>query len=528
MRATRYSTRSAPPGGGARVVIATLAVLFFCQQLHSSSSSMTGVCQAREIEATKEWTVIGENDTVASGMHVRIDMTTGEKWVKLMDDDDKSKSKTAVRSVHIEGDGAIVAVDDDDDDDEAEEPNYDFDMMHRTLAQLPEEEKARIGLPERPETKTKKEKVTPEQRALFEQQMKELWERRQEELRKFNEDNLADLPAILKDRIQRIRDYLVDPHEHLVSMDLEADDPDQVTHIVSVLVDLEYHLSDIDMTRDFYTLGGWPLLLSLMSAEVHVSSNQTTAIIPDDLLDKIHVIQAKAAWAIGTAVKNTGEFIPYATEEIWIGNHKTTAVDLMLAQFTAASQEHMIQSQPVVQKLQKVVYALGALLRNNRPAQVHFCASGGPELLAMTLTGLIEEKSDPHANKITKRLLMLADDIVSDVKLHQLHEHEHEQESKSLQVDEAIMQAFSTEQWCQLAVLALQGDPAIYETALLTVATLVGHCSWDMDVVQQAIFQIRDDWKAEGSDTDPDILKERLELIDSTMNLLTSKNETKT
>jgi nucleotide exchange factor SIL1 len=281
-----------------------------------------------------------------------------------------------------------------------------------------------------------------------------------------------------------------------------------------VLVDLEYHLSDIDMTRDFYTLGGWPLLLSLMSAEVHVSSNQTELVMPDDLLAKVHVIQAHAAWAIGTAVKNTGEFIPYAVEEILIGNHVTTAVDLMLAQFAAASQEH-IQSAPVVKKLQKVVYALGSLLRNNRPAQVHFCASGGPSLLGTTLTGLIEEGSS-HANKMTKRLLMLADDIVSEVKLI-------EEENKSPQVDEAIMQAFSTKQWCQLAALALHGDPTIYETALLTVATLAGQCSWNKDLVQKAIFQIRDDWKAE-SDTDPDILKERLQLIESTMTLLTTEH----
>jgi hypothetical protein len=57
------------------------------------------------------------------------------------------------------------------------------------------------------------------------------------------------------------------------------------------------------------------------------------------------------------------------------------------------------------------------------------------------------------------------------------------------------------------------------------VTTLVGQCSWDTDLVQKAIFQIRDDWNAE-SDMDPDILKERLELIESTMTLLTTE-ETK-
>ena len=47
--------------------------------------------QSKEVEATSEWTLLGENDTVAAGMHVRMDLTTGEKWVKTIDENESDK-----------------------------------------------------------------------------------------------------------------------------------------------------------------------------------------------------------------------------------------------------------------------------------------------------------------------------------------------------------------------------------------------------------------------------------------------------
>ena len=71
--------------------IVVVALVFYC----SGSSTHTTLVNAKEIEATHEWTLIGENDTIAAGMHVKMDMTTGEKWVKLMDEkDQKSQSET--------------------------------------------------------------------------------------------------------------------------------------------------------------------------------------------------------------------------------------------------------------------------------------------------------------------------------------------------------------------------------------------------------------------------------------------------
>jgi dGTP triphosphohydrolase len=42
-----------------------------------------------------------------------------------------------------------------------------------------------------------------------------------------------------------------------------------VTNVIDALKDLEYLLSDVDMARDFHTLGGWAPLVSLLDINVH-------------------------------------------------------------------------------------------------------------------------------------------------------------------------------------------------------------------------------------------------------------------
>jgi len=45
------------------------------------------VVQSKEIIATNEWQLIKEGDTVPAGLHIRMDLSTGEKWAKLVSDD---------------------------------------------------------------------------------------------------------------------------------------------------------------------------------------------------------------------------------------------------------------------------------------------------------------------------------------------------------------------------------------------------------------------------------------------------------
>jgi len=247
---------------------------------------------AKEIEVTDEWQLLGENDTIPAGMHVRMDMTTGEKWVKQISTDDEDEedsepntakiSASTKESAIIQGDGSIQIVPKDENAEESRralssdsnDQSYDYEMMHRTLSKLPDDEKERIGgLPVLPQS-TGSRKVTSEERKEFESRMADIWEKRQTELKEL-EERMLDVPELLKERVKSIREYLKDPTTHLNDMNLDEDVPyGQVTHIVSILQDLEYQLGDLDMSRDFHTLGGWPLLASLLSEDVHVPKKQ--------------------------------------------------------------------------------------------------------------------------------------------------------------------------------------------------------------------------------------------------------------
>ena len=533
---------------------------------HHSSHTSFGAT-AKEIEATHEWTLLGENDTVASGMHVRMDLTTGEKWVKLMDEnDDDGTSETVTLGsglAVVDANGKVTAANNKDDTDAATgsddvtdkaafEPNYDYEMMHRTLSKLPPEEIERIGgIPELPATKTAAaaaKTITPEQRAAFEARMKEIWEQRQADLKAFQNDHLADLPQLLKDRIQAIRDYLEDPRSHLQALDLsnfDERDHTVVGDIVAVLFDLEYQLTDVDMARDFYTLGGWPLLTSLLADAVHESGNLTTSsatqkqqlLLSDDDWNKVNLIQAHAAWAIGTTVKNTGEFTPYALAEVEVlhntGTVKTTPLDLILAQFIASSKAVMDTTSPkddyydtVMMKVHKTLYALGALLRGNRQSQTHFCADQGPALLETVLSDLAEEADTQElaalskdSLKLAQRLLALAQDIVMDVTLHA---------SKSDQVDEAIRNAFSSPQWCA-TIVRFAHIPRLYETTLQTIQQLAPSCGsrWDLTKIQQQVNEppvhVQQSWLPE--DLDDEIRKDRMELLEATVKAIQEANQ---
>jgi hypothetical protein len=258
----------------------------------------------------------------------------------------------------------------------------------------------------------------------------------------------------------------------------------------SVLHDLELHLSDVDAARDFHTLGGWPLLVSLLSDAVHESVNHT---LTPELLEKVNEIQEHAAWVIGTAVKNMEEFFPYAVEELKIDGSKTTPIDLLLSQ---------IQKEDSPKKLQKIMYALGALLRGNREAQVHFLSLNGPSMLGQVLIS-------QDGSNLDKRILSLADDIVSDIHLH----------PREPIMDALIVEAFARDEWCEAAIELLERD-ALQKTALLTIKTISPHCQWDKDRVRTSVTRVKTKWEESKEDHDSEHYKERLQLVDSILSEL--------
>jgi hypothetical protein len=63
----------------------TLIALLFAS-LKASTFLFHHSCSAKEIVPTKKWQRVMENDTLPAGMHINVDLQTGEKWAKIADD----------------------------------------------------------------------------------------------------------------------------------------------------------------------------------------------------------------------------------------------------------------------------------------------------------------------------------------------------------------------------------------------------------------------------------------------------------
>jgi nucleotide exchange factor SIL1 len=485
---------------------------------------------AKEVEVTKEWQLLGENDTIPAGMHVRMDMTTGEKWVKQIDEDEEDDVNMAAAIIQEDGSVQVQQAAEKKKADKAK--RYDYDVMYRTLDKLPEQEKERIGgLPELPSGSGGSTPLTSKERQFFEKRMAEIWEKRQEELKEAQE-YLVDFPEVLKERIKSIRDYLKDPATHLKGMNLDKEPPEgMTTHIVSVLQDLEYLLTDVDNARDFHTLGGWPLLVSLLSEEVHVPQNKTISKLSRKTEAKIRAVQAHAAWAIGTTVKNTGEFSPFAIEELILGEdystgRKTTPIDLLIDTFCKDYKD--ANSWEVRTLLAKSIYGIGSLLRGNRMAQAHVVStnnSDGPTRLADKLRQFSLARFTSTTTKLVQRLLSLAADLVSGV---QSQDGNSDDDASSLaELKDAVIQSFTSADWCDATSKVLVTDSLlpvpVQETLLQTIAVLAPHCTaWKdkREDLRLAISKLETEWQKNSNDFDAEHLEELMTLAKQAMESL--------
>lgn len=500
---------------------------------------------AREIVATHEWTKLEEGDTIPAGLHIRMDLSTGEKWVKLIDNDkDKEKGEVisivgeeGIFSAEVKEDGSVALIKNEDyaplDDEETSQseivdakPKYDFMMMHRTLSKLDLEERERMGLPDLPP-----HNASPEMKAQFEKQMEEIWTSRQKELAELE---VADLPKILKQRIYSIQSYIQDgvisasdlyDEENETKVDQDEEEKEALGDIEGVLNDLEYQLSDLDNARDFHTLEGWQLLVSLLSDTAHSQAlknirnsyaNDTeigVQTITDIETDYKQNVQAAAAWAIGTAVKNTHEFFPWAIQDIskltFVSLPKTdrvSALDLLIYQFQKTFSTS-VNSKTTIKLWQKIVYALGSLLRLNVYAQQHFLAIDGPEILGSILQNILEQPN-PSKKMITlaSKIVFLGSDIVTEARIDS-HPTEDNNEFSSLIID-----AFSTTKWCDssptlLNFYAQEENISSQENVMNIIENMAPVCRsiWDVDfpslveniLLKWRSMEIDDEWKKE-------------------------------
>lgn len=97
---------------------------------------------------------------------------------------------------------------------------------------------------------------------------------------------------------------LMDPPEHMSNLTAQLIDTSLGTDDkVQILTDLESLLEDIDNAKDFYTIGLWPSLASMLQPHHDIR------------------IRTQAAWAIGTAVKNSYDY------QLWVLDTVSTTLN---------------------------------------------------------------------------------------------------------------------------------------------------------------------------------------------------------
>lgn len=532
-----------------------------------AGSSFGLFCDAKEIVATNEWQKLGENDTIPAGLHVKMDITTGEKWAKLPSDDDDEEAEEAIKGAvydaSINADGsvtatAVAAIPQNDENNNGDnnnaaakeetqaqphtsEPDFDYEMMHRTLSKLPDDEMERYGgLPALPSSTGGYKSLTAKEREAFEERMAAIWKQRQEEIQNMQEEFMADMPKMLLQRIRYVQSYLENPQEHRTELAEERrlkekqddasieeeEEEDVVSNIVEVLNDVEYHVGDVDHARDFHTLGGWPVLVSLLTDAVHVSSNDaadnSTTSVSDIDRGIIDEIQAAAAWVIGTAVKNHDEFHAWALEDLRAAFDPTpeqpvTVISLLMANLeTYAADAPEPLSSASQSKRQRCLYALGSLIRGNPVATKHFQDLGGPSTLASSLIQSTKISPDrdtpsPPNAKFASKVLSLGGDLLEDVLVNGNGESDDRR---------GLIDSLTTDSWCHSAVGLVSKGTSLQtrERSLIAMKLMAPYCNFneeDRKAVQQIGAELYSDGESELSSLEPETKAEFVQLVDA-------------
>eukprot|EP00752_Nemacystus_decipiens_P016538 g14781.t2 len=201
------------------------------------------------------------------------------------------------------------------------------DRMLAALESIPEHERQGFGM----DVELLRSKPLEERLVKLEQ----LWAVRQQELREAY-DAMPKVNELLTKRIEVLQD---------ASATEDA--------VIVALADLEDMLSDIDMARDFHTIGGLPTLASKLRDPQPES------------------VREMAAWVIGTAVKNEPE------HQLWVledgQDSQPSALALLLENAKTAETSTLMS---------KIVYALSACLRNNGDVQLQFGSLRGEIVLS--------------------------------------------------------------------------------------------------------------------------------------------------
>lgn len=162
---------------------------------------------------------------------------------------------------------------------------------------------------------------------------------------------------------------------------------------LAALLELEGLLCDIDNARDFHTIGGWPVLAALLA--------------PSNAM----ALQTAAAWAVGSAVKNSYDYQLWTTEAVGTAcsllihlksrstaadaSSNTTTLELLVEMIASYGEDNHIEDNPAngthhqeQERLKKALYAVAAAARGNVDVQGRLYSYGSSAAPSIFLNSL--------------------------------------------------------------------------------------------------------------------------------------------
>lgn len=241
---------------------------------------------------------------------------------------------------------------------------------------------------------------------------------------------------------------------------------------IAPLLELVDLLSDIDNAKDFHTIGGWPTLASLLVPLTSPSKSSSSNISSSSI-----ELQTVAAWAVGSAVKNSYDYQLWTIDSLLLGEEsdgqQVTVIQLLVdiiqlynTKETSLSDWKEEEDDKEQELLKKALFAVSAAARGNVDVQnallvkSNGSSSNETEKLSSSLLDSLYNIS-VNTNKTHTDVMRKIWSFVYDL----LEERQYIREELTLAAsaeDAAVLKGLSllgdcllTEKWANLAVFVL-------------------------------------------------------------------------
>jgi len=244
-----------------------------------------------------------------------------------------------------------------------------IDTIVRAFQRLPPAERERLGVDI---------SKSIEAGSKLAKELQKAWDTRQQEVKEAMESVLkpaefmAQLASILRGNTTSITEN------------------DKEEEISKALIELESLVSDIDNARDFHTIGGWPILVSMLDKEKPAKHRMY------------------AAWTIGTAIKNSYDYQLWTLEKGDITSMQSSDTQTCLQALVDMLGYQQIDDNQEIQR--RALYAISSAIRGNVDVQNALMDEFGKvDKTFLTYMETIVSSNTSHPELIRKAWALVSD-----------------------------------------------------------------------------------------------------------------------